>query len=129
MMLGRGCVRKLGAATLTGVVAGIISMLFGLGKGGPLLVINFLCPGLVIDLGGLVYPRLFASYWGCLIVGALAAATRFGTIFLVEGLLGMEKGMIAAHAVLSTGLGMVFGSLGALMVPVIIRRLEAHRLI
>jgi len=41
----------------------------------------------------------------------------------------MEKGLILAHAVVSSVLYIIFGGLGSLMVPPVIRRLKANQLI
>jgi len=101
----------------------------GLGKEGPLVALKFLIPGVVVDLGGAVYPKFASSFVACAVVGAIASATRFVTFLAVEWLMGMEKELILAHAVFSFILYVIFGGLGALLVPPIIRRLKANRLI
>ena len=50
LMTARGCVGHLFASTFTGFLAGIIAMVLGLGKSGPLMLLIFIMPGLVIDL-------------------------------------------------------------------------------
>jgi len=64
-----------------------------------------------------------------MIVGILASVTRFVTFLAVELLIGMEKELILGHAVFSLTLYVIFGGFGSLMVPPIIRRLKANRLI
>lgn len=129
LLLGRGSVPKTGAATLVGLIAGFLSALLGLGKEGPLVALKFLLPGVIVDLGGVIYPGLPSSYIACMIVGIVASVTRFVTFLAVELLIGMEKELILGHAVVSFILYVVFGGFGSLMVPPIIRRLKANRLI
>ena len=129
LILGRGCVPRFGAATLVGIVAGLLCTLLGMGKGGPLIMLRFLIPGLIVDLAGLFSPGLAKSYVASAIVGALGAASRFLTIVLVEWILGMDWDLILQHALISSSIGVVFGVLGSLMVPPIIRKLSAHGLI
>jgi len=129
LMLGRGSVPKTGAATLVGLLAGLLSAMLGMGKEGPLVALKFLLPGVIVDLGGVIYPGLPSSYIACMIVGIVASVTRFVTFFAVELLIGMEKELILGHAAVSFILYVVFGGLGSLMVPPIIRRLKANQLI
>jgi hypothetical protein len=129
LLLGRGSVPKTGAATLVGLLAGLLSALLGLGKEGPLVALKFLLPGVIVDLGGVIYPGLPSSYIACTIVGIVASVTRFVTFLAVELLIGMEKELILGHAVFSLILYVIFGGLGSLMVPPIIRRLKANQLI
>ncbi|VBB46941.1 conserved membrane hypothetical protein [uncultured Desulfatiglans sp.] len=129
IMLGRGCVARFGAATLVGLVAGFVCMLLGMGKGGPLMILKFALPGLVVDLAAAFHPALFSSLLWSVVTGALASATRFGTVALVDGLMGMDKTVVLQHALLSASFSMLFGALGAAMVPAVVRRLEVSGLI
>jgi len=129
LILSRGMVHRLGAATLVGILAGLICTLLGMGKGGPLIILRFLVPGLIVDLAGLVHHGLAGSYIACAIVGALGAASRFLTIIAVEWVLGVEWDIMLQHALISSACGVIFGVLGALMVPLIARKLSAHGLI
>jgi len=129
LLLGRGCVPKMGAASLVGLIAGLLSTLLGLGKGGPLIILKFICPGLVVDVGAALYPRLTSSYVGCIIVGGIASFTRFIIFFIIEGLLGVEKEIVLQQAVLGSLMSVIFGCLGSAMVPAVVRRLKANKLI
>jgi hypothetical protein len=129
LLLAAGCVPRMWSATIVGFVAGIIAVLLGMGQGGPLMLLRFLFPALIVDVARLLYPRLTTSYVGCVVVAILAAASRFVTIVVPDLLAGMEWAVIVGHAITSTLMGMGFGGLGALMVPTIIRRLKAHGII
>jgi hypothetical protein len=129
LVLAVGCVPKMWAATIVGLVAGVVAVLLGMGQGGPLMLLRFLFPAIIVDCARLVYPRLATSFVACGLVGVVAAASRFITIVLPDMLAGMDLAVIAGHALISTLMGMGFGCLGSLMVPSIIRRLKAHQLI
>ena len=129
LILGKGCVPKIGAATLMGVLAGLLCTLLGMGKGGPLIMLKFLFPALVVDLAGLFSKGMAGSYTACAIVGALGAASRFLSILIVEWVIGVDWDIIIRHALISSASGIVFGVLGSLMVPPIVRKLTTHGLI
>lgn len=129
LLLGRGTVSKAGAATLVGLIAGLLCMMLGIGKTGPLEILKFVVPGMIVDLGGALYPLLPTSTLACVIVGAIASASRFVMIFLVEWMVGMEQELVLAHAAFLTGMNVVFGMLGSFPIPSIVRRLKANRLI
>lgn len=129
LLLAVGCVPKMWAATIVGLVSGTVAVLLGMGQGGPLMLLRFLFPAIIVDCARLVYPRLTTSLVACALVGVLAAASRFVTIVLPDMLAGMEWAVVAGHAVITTAMGMGFGGLGSLMVPPIVRRLKAHQMI
>jgi hypothetical protein len=129
LLLAVGCVPKMWAATIVGFVAGIVAILLGMGQGGPIMLLKFLFPAIIVDCCRLIYPRLATSFVACAIVGLVAAASRFVTIVVPDLLAGMEWQIIAGHAVVTTAMGMGFGAIGASMVPAIVRRLKAHQMI
>ena len=130
LILGRGCVQRLGAATFTGMIAGILSLVLGMGaKSGPLVILKFLLPGVFIDCAAAVYPMLAYRYTACIIAGALAAGSRAFIIGLVESLAGMESVLILQNMILASIMNMIFGGIGGAMVPTVVRRLVANRLI
>lgn len=126
LLLARGCVNFRGAASVTGLLAGIAAALLGMGQGGPLVVAKFLLPALAIDLGALLLPWLFGSFLLSALVGAAAGATKFFGTAIVDLLVGMDPGIVWRHALLEAVAAMVFGAVGALGVPPILRRLQAY---
>ena len=129
LILARGCVPRLGAATLAGLVAGLLCMLLGMGKGGPLIILKFVVPGLIVDAGGIIYSEFPGSYVACALIGAIASASRFLTIIVVEWVIGMDWSLILQHAAISSSFGVLFGAAGSLMAPPVVRRLKAGGLI
>ncbi|RJP15288.1 MAG: hypothetical protein C4520_20330 [Candidatus Abyssobacteria bacterium SURF_5] len=129
LILGRACVPYRWAATLMGVVAGTLSMLLGMGKGGPLVISKSVFPAVIVDVGFTLCPRLAESLAASVLLGCIASATRFFFFLLVDWLLGMEKTIMLQHAIYSSILTTIFGGVGSAMVPAVVRRLKAHQLI
>jgi hypothetical protein len=129
LLMGRGCVRKAGAATLVGLVSGILSVLLGLGKGGPLILLKFVLPGLIVDAAALLAPRFFASYALCLLVGMTASSSRLLSKLCVDWLIGMEEAVMFRHILITSVMNVIFGGLGSLPVPPLARRLQKSQLI
>ncbi|MBN1932962.1 MAG: hypothetical protein JW786_15270 [Desulfobacterales bacterium] len=130
LILGRGCVPKKGAATFIGLIAGLLSLLLGVGgKQGPLVILKFLFPGFIVDCAGIIYPTLAISYPACAIVGGLASLGRVIIILFIDYLIGMELTIVMQHAVITSSMNTIFGILGSLMVPSVVRRLIAYGLV
>ena len=129
LFLARGCVDYRGASTCTGLLAGIGAFALGLGKIGPILIPAFVLPGVVIDLGALLLPKLFSSFFLCVLVAASASATKFIITLSQDLLLGMDKKVLVQHAAFEAGTAMVFGILAGLCVVPVIRRLKAYGLV
>lgn len=126
LLLARGCVRHYTAATLTGTISGIIAVLMGMGKGGPLILIKFILPAIAIDaMAGLLGTLLFQSVLLCTMTGALAAGTRFISTYVIDTIVGMEAQIVLQHAFLQTIGNVLFGVVGAMAVPSVIRKLRA----
>lgn len=129
LMLARGCVPLRGAATMTGALAGLMSIILGLGKGGPLLLLKFVLPALVIDLGAWLLPAFFFGYGGCAMVAIAASFSKFIGTAAVDLLMGMDRAIILQHALLESIFAIPFGLLGAMLVPPVLHRLQAFDVI
>lgn len=125
LMLARACVSYRFAATWTGMIAGAMAMVLGMGKGGPLIISKFILPAMVIDLGAALAPQWHHSYFLCLVIAACAAATRILSILLVDFWVGMDRVIMVQHALIKSSLGLVFGMAGSLIIPPVVKKLEA----
>jgi hypothetical protein len=97
-----------------------------MGKGGPLILIKYLLPALVVDAMAVVLAdSLFQSMLLCMLTAILAASTRFLSDSAMDVLAGMEFSIVVRHAGLQTASNVVFGSIGALGVPAVLRKLRA----
>jgi hypothetical protein len=129
LLLARGIVPKTGAATLVGLLAGAISIALGLAHKGPIIMLNFLFPALVVDFAGIFLPRFTTRFLPCLIIGAMAAATKGVAEGIVLFVSGASSEIVFLKALVEGGWAAFFGILGSLPVPAIIRKLRTNRLI
>lgn len=129
LMLARASVDYRAASSFCGLLAGLGALVLGLGKAGPMILPKFVLPGLVIDLGALLLPHLFESTLLCLVVAALASATKFLGTYALDWLIGMEGQVRLQHALFETGTAMIFGIAAGLLVVPVIRQLKAHGVI
>lgn len=129
LLMARGCVPKIGASTLVGIIAGLVCMLLGMTKMGPLILANFILPAIIVDIAGIIYPRMPASYLACLVVGVLASASKAISGVGLDLLLGMETEIIMQHVLITAAGSVLFGGAGSLLVPAVVRRLQANKLI
>lgn len=126
MLIARGCVANRLAASFTGLLAGILAMGLGMGKGGPLLIIKFMLPGMVVDLMAFMLPGLFNSVILCMVTAGLAGSTRFFSTFIVDMLAGMDGEIVIQHALLKSAANVAFAMAGGAAVPAVIRKLKAY---
>lgn len=125
LMLARASVSYRFSATWTGMIAGVMAMVLGMGKGGPLIISKFLLPAIVIDIGAALVPNWHHSYLLCLVLAASAASTRVLSIILVDFLIGMDRVIMVQHALIKSSFGLLFGMAGSLLIPSVIKKLEA----
>lgn len=126
LLLPRAVTGRRLAATSTGLAAGLASVLLGMGKGGPLLLLKFLLPALTVDLSFLLFPGHATSLIFCALTGFIAATTRIVGVAVTDYLVGMDMAIIAAHALIKTLGGALFGAAGGLTAAPIIRKLKAR---
>jgi len=126
LLLARGCVQHRLAASFCALLAGIMALILGMGKGGPLILIKFMLPGMVVDLMAGILPGLFQSMVLCMLTAALAAATRFFSSYLVDILAGMDASIVLQHALIKSIGNILFGLAGGIPVPVVIRKLRVY---
>ncbi len=129
LMLARGCVAYRFSATVTSLIAGALAILLSIGKGGPLILLKFMLPALVVDVGAMIFPYGFAGYVFCLILGALAASTKFLDTYFIDYLIGMDPTVNLQKAFLGSFFGCLFGMAGSLFVPPVLSKLTAHGII
>jgi hypothetical protein len=126
LLLARGCVRNNLAASFTALLTGIMAIILGMGKGGPLILVKYLLPALVVDaMACALSTVLFQSMLLCILTALIAASTRFISDAIMDLLVGMDWPIVVRHAGFQTLGNMLFGALGALGVPTVIRKLRA----
>ena len=129
LLLGRAVVPSKTAASTVGLWAGLMVVVLGLGKGGPLQILKYLLPALGVDLGALLIPAWAQRIWGCALLGIAAGLGKTGANIFVDWAVGMDPGVLFLHAT-AKGLGaVVFSLVGALLLPPVLSRLRAHGLL
>ena len=126
LLLARGCVSYRFSATFVGLLSGVMAVVLGLGKGGPLILIKFVLPAVVVDIGAMVIPVVFQSYLLCALLAAVAASTKAIDTYIVDSLVGMDETIILQHVLLKASGGVAFGVVGSLLIPPVIRKLKAY---
>ncbi len=126
LLLARGCVHHKLSASFAGLLAGVMAIILGMGKGGPLILIKYLLPAMVVDvMAGVLGAVLFQSMLLCALTAVLAASMRFISDVVVDWLAGMDLVVLIRHATIQTLSNVLFGVVGALGVPAVIRKLKA----
>jgi hypothetical protein len=129
LVLARACVPRTGAATAVGLLSGLVCAALGMGKGGPLIVVRLLLPGLVVDAGAALPRWALPETARWVILGAVAGASGFLPAVAVELLAGAPAGLVAGQAALSSGAKAAFGALGGWAAAAILRRLRDHGIV
>ena len=129
LLLARACVPRAGAATAVGLLAGLVCAALGMGKGGPLVVVKLVLPGLVVDAGAALPRWSLPETARGVILGAAAGASDFFPAAAFELLAGVPVAIVVQHAALSAGAKAAFGALGGWAAVAIIRRLRDHGII
>lgn len=129
LLLAALCVRKAWSATLAAIMAGLLGMFTGGGKMGPLGMLSYMLPALVIDLCVPFLQRHRKNLAAFACVGLCAAAARAPLSLFTEWMVGMDLQVLIVSTAIKTGGGMIFGALGALPLPLLLRKLEARGLL
>ena len=129
LMLAAMCVRKPWSATLAAVMAGLLGMFTGSGKLGPLAIVSYVLPALVVDFCVPFLQRHRKNLAVFALAGLLAAAARAPVSLFSEWMVGMDLQVLIMSTAIKVGGGMVFGALGAMLVPSLLTRLEARGLL
>jgi hypothetical protein len=128
LVLVRSCVDRRGAATLCGTLAGLVCAALGMGKGGPIVALKLALPGAVVDAATAGSPgaRVAIGPLRGAVIGALAGASGFVPIVLVEWLAGVAPQLIVVHALASAAGKAAFGAAGGAAGAWVARELRHH---
>ncbi|WP_028115635.1 hypothetical protein [Ferrimonas senticii] len=129
MLLARGLVPKTGSVLATGFLTGLLAMLLGIGKGGPLILLKFMFPAAAIELACLLLPFAPWQRKTAILVGLCGLAA-----WIAKGMFELWlAGADAQFMLLQMGWkglgGGLFTLLAALCVPPLLARLAHHQLI
>ncbi|WP_086481905.1 hypothetical protein [Oceanospirillum sanctuarii] len=128
-LLARGLVPHRGAVLYCGLMAGLLAMVMGVGKGGPLILLKMALPALTMEMALLLLPMAAWTLWQAVLV-ALAGMLAW----LLKGVLGLwlagaESDVILLQIGWKLLGGGLFSVLAALLVPGVMRKLAHHGLV
>jgi len=129
LLLARGLVPVRGSVVGCGLMAGLLAMVMGIGKGGPLVLLKMLAPALAIELVCLVLPKAPWIRWQAVLAAWAGVVAWIGKGMLELALAGADRAVLATEAGLKALGGGLFATLAALLVPTLLRRLAHHGMI
>jgi hypothetical protein len=124
LLMAKGAVPRNGSATLVAVLAGSDWLMMGLGSEGPLQVLTYIVPALVVDAFCARFPSAPRSFLLAGLVGAAAGFSR--VVGLIPGeFAAAADPWLAVDMLAIKGLaGLAFGMAGAVLVPSLVRKLD-----
>lgn len=128
MVIGRGVVRRPGAGTMLGLVAGLLAVAVMPGRLGLLTWVKYAAPGMLLDfIAPLIGSRFEDPLLGTF-AGALANLAKLLLSLLVTLAMGLPAGYIAVGLGFSAITHAIFGALGGLAGAMVLRRLFALKI-
>jgi len=125
LVLGRLCCTSPWSATLVGASAAAAAPFTGADH-GVLMPLFYVLPGIVLDLGYRLWPRLVSALLVLPVLAALAFAAKPVVRVLGNELFGMQFGSLRAGPVYPIVTHLLFGFLGALAAVLVWRATERH---
>ncbi len=124
LMLGKGLIPKFGAGTIMGIVSGILAIVFGLGKEGPLMAFKCIVPGVLLDILAILFFNKLESIWVGIIIGSLISWSKLMASIALGIILDIPMVFLAMGFGYATLLHVVFGAAGGVLAAVLIKRLK-----
>ncbi|MGI2258538.1 core component of ECF transporter [Shewanella sp. GXUN23E] len=121
-------VGRLGSISICGMLAGLVAMALGVGKGGPMILLKFALPAVAMDLVLLLVVS-WPLRWRFAVMVLGAAVAWAGKVWLTNMLAGMAAEVATLRFGISVAQGAAFGIVGALLALALARRLQAHDLL
>ncbi|MCL4426619.1 MAG: hypothetical protein M1553_14540 [Firmicutes bacterium] len=112
LVLARGMVPWGGAASLVGIISGLLAALIGEAKEGPLSFFKFLAPGVTLDLFMLLIPGFVRHSWSIAVVAALAYVTKLMTSYVLGLAMGVPHTFLILGLRYAVVFHLVFGAVG-----------------
>jgi hypothetical protein len=124
LVLGKGLLPKPGSGTIMGIVSGILAIVFGLGKEGPLLAFKYIIPGILLDVLAIMFLYQLESVWVGGITGALISLSKLLVNIALGVILQIPMVFLTMGFGYASLLHAIFGAIGGVMASVLIKRLK-----
>ncbi|SPF45600.1 conserved membrane hypothetical protein [Candidatus Desulfosporosinus infrequens] len=124
LVLGKGLIPKFGSGTIMGIVSGLLAIVFGLGKEGPLLALKCIVPGMLLDVLAIFFLYKLGSLWVGAIIGALISFSKLLASMALGVMLNTPMVFLAMGFGYATLLHVIFGAIGGGIATVLIKRLK-----
>jgi len=124
LVLGKGLIPKLGSGTIMGIVSGILAIVFGLGKEGPLLAFKFIVPGMLLDVLAIMFLYQLESVWVGGICGALISLSKLLASIVLGVILQIPMVFLTMGFGYVSLLYVIFRAIGGVLASVLIKRLK-----
>ena len=124
LILGKGLIPKFGSGTIMGIVSGILAIVFGLGKEGPLLAFKCIVPGMLLDVLAILFLQKLESVWVGAICGALISFSKLLTSIALGVILKIPMVFLAMGFGYASVLHLGFGAIGGVIAAILIKRLR-----
>ncbi|MBY5990705.1 core component of ECF transporter [Ferrimonas balearica] len=129
LLLAWGLVPRRGSVLYCGFLAGLLAMVLGVGKGGPLVLLKFLMPALAVELALWLLPLAPWFRGQAMVVGFAGVLAWVGKGALELWLAGAASEVLLVQVGWKLLGGSLFAGLACLMVPRLLRHLAHHQLI
>ena len=123
-VVAAGLIDRRGAATLVGLLAGLLAAVFGLGAVPLVTWIKYVAMGLTVDVGLLMIPGLLGRKAALVVVGAFANLAKLSAAVAIGLLLELPLGFLFWGLGYAATTHVVFGAIGGLLGFYVVRELR-----
>lgn len=124
LIVGKGLIPKNGSGTLMGIVSGLLAIVLGLGKEGPLLAFKCIVPGMLLDVLAILFVNKLESIIVSAIIGAMISFSKLLASIALGVILDIPMVFLAMGFGYATLLHVIFGAIGGGIAAVLIKRLK-----
>jgi hypothetical protein len=124
MVTGQGVIRKRGAGTAMGLVAGLLATVITPGSEGLLTWVKFLAAGVTLDAVAVMAGQRLDRYVAAAAAGALVHMAKLTGMLLVGLAMGIPSKILALGLGASAATHAAFGVAAGLLAAVAIRQLD-----
>jgi hypothetical protein len=123
-IIGIGLIRKFGAGTYIGVLAGLLIGFVGMADTGPLKVFEYTAMGLTMDCLGLVFKGHLTNPLVGVILGAFGSFVKLSVNYTITGALIANANVILVGVGVAGTVHLIFGGAGGAISSIVLNRIQ-----